>query len=179
MGVELGMVTKMARSRLIIRNGRRIMSVTSFIITKRKINQEEEEEEVEEEEVIEVVEVINLSLIKMAVEEVEVEETIITRDRSSNSSISRTRNSILFNNKYALAILSSIIIMEITSNNNNNKTTAIRTVIINTIIIITKAKDINNRSIKKSNTTRKKGLKARTKDTTTIDCCFMKSSFYT
>ena len=143
MGAELGMVMKMARNRLIIRNGRHIMSVTSFIITRRKINREEEEE-VEEEEVIEVVEV-NLSLIKMVVEEVEVEEETI-RIRES-SSISRA-SSISLNNKCSLVIFSSIMI----SNNN----TAIRTIIINTIITIM-AKDINNRSIKKSHTTRKKG----------------------
>ena len=140
MGAELGMVTKIAKNRLIIRNGRHIMSVTSFIITRRKINREEEEE-AEEEEVIEVVE-INLSLIKMVVEEVEVEEETIRIGDSS--SISRAS----LNNKFGLVILSSIMI----SNNN----TAIRTVIINSIITIM-AKDINNRSIKKSHTTRKKG----------------------
>ena len=139
------MVMKTAKSRLIIRNGRHIMSVTSFIITRRKFNQEEEEE-AEEEEVIEAVGV-NLSLIKTVVEEVEVEETIITRasisisSSSSNSSSSSSSSSSL-NNKYTLAILSSIIIPEISN--------------IKTIITIM-AKGINNRSIKKSHTTRKKG----------------------
>ena len=145
MGVELGMVKKMAKSRLIIRNGRRIMSVISFITTRRKINREEEGEG-EEEEVIEVVEV-NLSLIKMEAEEVEVEETIIIRE---SISISRTSRFSL-NNKYTLAIFSSIMIQEI-----SNNTTAMRATIINIIIIIM-AKDINNRSIKKSHTTRRKG----------------------